>query len=99
VALKMGEELQSKPVQEIAKSCNGEIPEKFIHKNGYPQPKLDSVPWTDDLVIDFSHLSSSSASSPESEIELGKLRFALSQWGCFQVWFGSSSICQIWEKC
>lgn len=76
----MAEELQSKPVQEIARSCNGEIPEKFILKNGYPQPKLDSVPWMDDLVIDFSLLSSS-----ESEAELGKLRFALSQWGCFQA--------------
>jgi len=79
-AQKMAEELQPMPVQEITSSCNGEIPEKFIYKNGYPQPKLDYVPWMDDLVIDLSLLSSSS-SSPESELELGKLQLAPSQWG------------------
>lgn len=71
-----------KPVQEIAQSCNGEIPEKFIHKNGYPQSKVDSVSLMDDFIIDLSLLSSS---SPEADHELAKLHLALTQWGCFQA--------------
>ena len=78
----MKEQLQGNLVQEIAKICKIEIPENFIHKNGYPQNKLDSVPWMDDFVIDFSLLT---CSSSEAELELAKLQLALSQWGCFQV--------------
>lgn len=80
----MAEELQSKPVQEIARSCNGEVPDRFVHKKGYPQAKFDSVPWMDDVIIDFSLLSAS-PSSPEAQHELAKLRLALTQWGCFQA--------------
>ncbi|XP_021741373.1 protein SRG1-like [Chenopodium quinoa] len=79
----MEEMLQSKPVQEIALSCNGEIPEQFIHKDGFPPSKVDSVSYMDDFVIDFSLVFL--PSSPESDHELGKLRSALSQWGCFQA--------------
>uniref|UniRef100_A0A803LH16 Non-haem dioxygenase N-terminal domain-containing protein n=1 Tax=Chenopodium quinoa TaxID=63459 RepID=A0A803LH16_CHEQI len=78
----MEEVLQSKVVQEIALSCNGEIPEQFIHKEGFPQSKVDSVSYMDDFVIDLSLVFS--PSSPEYDHELGKLRSALSQWGCFQ---------------
>lgn len=81
----MEEELQSKPVQEIAQSCIGEIPERFSYKDGFPQSKIDSVPYMDDSVIDFALLSSSSL-SPEADNEMCKLQSALSQWGCFQVW-------------
>lgn len=79
----MEEKLQAKAVQEISESNKiSEIPEKFVHKNGYPQSKVDSVPYMDDFVIDFSLLTSS---SPQSDFELAKLQLALSQWGCFQA--------------
>ncbi|GMH04574.1 hypothetical protein Nepgr_006414 [Nepenthes gracilis] len=69
-------ELPSKPVQEIAQSTK-EVPERFIHKNGYPQDIHDSVPLMDPLLIDLSLIS--------TEAELQKLQFALTSWGCFQV--------------
>ena len=70
-------ELSSKLVQEIAKNSN-EIPEQYLHKNGFPQAIDAPDLWKDALLIDFSLLSSSST-------ELAKLRSALSDWGCFQV--------------
>ncbi|KAK9697946.1 hypothetical protein RND81_08G071800 [Saponaria officinalis] len=82
----MTEELQQKQVQEIAKSCTNEVPEKFIHKNGYPQAKFELVPMMDDTVIDLSLLfDDSNSSSSEALLEFGKLQSALSQWGCFQA--------------
>ncbi|GMH04576.1 hypothetical protein Nepgr_006416 [Nepenthes gracilis] len=69
-------ELPSKPVQEIAQSTK-EVPERFIHKNGFPQDIHDSVPLMDTLLIDLSFIS--------TEAELQKLQFALTSWGCFQV--------------
>ncbi|KAL8152985.1 hypothetical protein V2J09_010745 [Rumex salicifolius] len=62
-------------VQEITASLtNQPIPEKFIHKNGYP-PAEEAI--AEDLLIDFSRIS--------AKDELGKLRSALSAFGCFQV--------------
>ncbi|CAO2841124.1 unnamed protein product [Amaranthus hypochondriacus] len=70
--------LASKLVQEIAKNGD-EIPEKYIHKNGYPEAIDDPDLWRNNLLIDLSLLCTSSTS------ELSKLRSPLSQWGCFQV--------------
>ncbi|KAL9223950.1 hypothetical protein vseg_000032 [Gypsophila vaccaria] len=84
----MSEELlQQKAVQEIAKSCrNNEVPEKFIHKNGYPQQKVECVPIMDDICIDLSLLFDFDSSlTPEGQAEFGKLQSALSHWGCFQA--------------
>ncbi|GMH16515.1 hypothetical protein Nepgr_018356 [Nepenthes gracilis] len=72
-------------VQEIASSINdsNQVPERYIHKNGYQQASDSSAPWMDQLLIDLSLLSSSS--SPAAAAELQKLRSALTSWGCFQV--------------
>lgn len=88
----------NKTVQEIAAQIihqgNGEgeekfnIPERYIHENGYPSAiNFDSDPtWVNSLLVDFSRLSPFSSSSPKTrEEELEKLRFALTNWGCFQV--------------
>lgn len=78
--------LQEKPVQEIVvEKCNNnfEIPEEFIHKDGVPQANFESLPYMDDLVIDFSLLTSSSF--PEADQELRKFHAAVTQWGCFQA--------------
>uniref|UniRef100_A0A803LH20 Fe2OG dioxygenase domain-containing protein n=1 Tax=Chenopodium quinoa TaxID=63459 RepID=A0A803LH20_CHEQI len=75
----------SKIVQELA-TKGGDIPEEYLYKDGYPNA-IDAPDdlWRDDLLIDFSLLSSSSAP------ELEKLRSALSQWGCLQERFSPSS--------
>ncbi|GMH04577.1 hypothetical protein Nepgr_006417 [Nepenthes gracilis] len=75
-------ELLPMPVQEIVRNTK-EVPDRFIHKNGFPQATLDSVPLMDTLLIDIALISS--PSSPSVEAELRKLRSALSSWGCFQV--------------
>lgn len=72
------QEVASMLVQEIAKKGD-EIPDNFLHKDGIPEAIYDPDLWRNDLLIDFSLLSSSSTT------ELAKLRSALSQWGCFQV--------------
>ncbi|CAO2837747.1 unnamed protein product [Amaranthus hypochondriacus] len=76
--------LQEKPVQEIVESNNnGEIPKEFVHKNGYPQAKVDTLPYMDDIVIDISLLTSS---NPElANLELRKFFSAVTEWGCFQA--------------
>ncbi|KAH9624410.1 hypothetical protein KSS87_003429 [Heliosperma pusillum] len=78
-------ERQETPVQEIAKSCKNEVPERFIHKNGYPQAQVDFVPLMDNIVVDFSLLFDHSSSPESHHLELAKLQSALSQWGCFQA--------------
>ncbi|GAB4832774.1 hypothetical protein Ancab_006790 [Ancistrocladus abbreviatus] len=77
-------QLPSNTVQEIAQSCSTAVPERYIHKNGYPQAARDSLPWMDPLLIDLSLLSSPS-SSPAKTAELDKFKSALTSWGCFQV--------------
>ncbi|XP_074281180.1 protein SRG1-like [Silene latifolia] len=73
--------IASNLVEEIAK--NGEeIPDKFIHKDGFPGAIIDPDIWKHSLLIDFSVLTSS---TPASAVELAKLRYALCHWGCFQV--------------
>lgn len=72
------QELASKLVQEIAKKGD-EIPEEYLRKDGFPEAIDAPDLWRGKLLIDFSLLSSYSAT------ELAKLRSALSQWGCFQV--------------
>ncbi|KNA04019.1 hypothetical protein SOVF_203570, partial [Spinacia oleracea] len=71
------EELTSKLVQELAKKGD-EIPEEYLQKDGFPEAIDAPDLWRDNLLIDFSLLSSSTP-------ERAKLRSALSQWGCFQV--------------
>ncbi|GAB4852673.1 hypothetical protein Ancab_016888 [Ancistrocladus abbreviatus] len=72
-------------VQEIAGKV-GKVPERFVHKNGYPQASdASSAPWMDDLLIDLSLLSPSSSSPQQAAAELVKLRSAVTSWGCFQV--------------
>lgn len=68
-------EFSSNIVQEIAALLiDQRVPERYIHKNGYT-PAEEAI--TGYIEIDFSRLS--------DEDELGKLRSALSEWGCFQV--------------
>ena len=78
------EELSKKLVQEISQRGD-QVPEKYIHKDGFPQA-IDAPDelWRDTLVVDFSLLSSF------DDNELAKLKSALSNWGCFQV---STYIC------
>ncbi|XP_021741825.1 protein SRG1-like [Chenopodium quinoa] len=71
------EELTSKLVQELTKNGD-EIPEIYLHKDGFPEAIDAPELWRDNLLIDFSLLSSSTQ-------ELAKLQSALSEWGCFQV--------------
>lgn len=91
---KMDIKLQEKPVQEIVESNNnGEIPKEFVHKNGYPQAKVDTLPYMDDIVIDISLLTSS---NPElANLELRKFFSAVTEWGCFQVCNNLLSLCYI----
>ncbi|XP_074302780.1 protein LATERAL BRANCHING OXIDOREDUCTASE 1-like [Silene latifolia] len=75
------EDVGSKLAQEIAKKGD-EIPERFILK--YPEiiiPAIDAPSnlWENDLLIDYSLLSSS------HRTELLKFSSALKEWGCFQV--------------
>ncbi|KAL3532273.1 hypothetical protein ACH5RR_005794 [Cinchona calisaya] len=67
-------------VQELAED-DGELPERFICKDTPHGLITSSLPLMDIPVIDFSHLSSSSATTDE----LQKLQSALSSWGCFQI--------------
>lgn len=78
----MAGKLPSSTVQEIAASNYGGVPDNYLHKDGYPQSDVASVPYMDSSVIDFSLLSPSSSSS---EQEGAKLQEALSKWGCFQA--------------
>ncbi|KAL2929789.1 Protein SRG1 [Bienertia sinuspersici] len=71
------QDLASKLVQEIARKGN-DIPEEYLHKNGFPEAIDAPDLWRHDLLIDLSLLSS-------SKLELEKLQSALSEWGCFQV--------------
>ncbi|KAL8129184.1 hypothetical protein V2J09_018339 [Rumex salicifolius] len=82
----MAGKLPASTAQEIAGNKHGGVPDNFLHKDGYPQSDVASVPYMEDLVVDFSLLSPSSSSSPgAAEQELAKLHLALSTWGCFQA--------------
>ncbi|XP_074302209.1 protein LATERAL BRANCHING OXIDOREDUCTASE 1-like [Silene latifolia] len=75
------EDVKSELAQEIAKKGD-EIPERFILK--YPEiitPAIDAQSnlWENDLLIDYSLLSSG------HQTELLKFSSALKEWGCFQV--------------
>jgi len=72
------EELSKRLVQEISERGD-QVPDKYIHKDGFPQAIDAPELWRDTLVIDFSLLASF------DENELAKLKSALSNWGCFQV--------------
>ncbi|KAH9605048.1 hypothetical protein KSS87_001268 [Heliosperma pusillum] len=82
VACYVKKDLGSRPlVQQIAE--RNQVPDEYIHKTEFDKaidsPKL----WKDTLLIDFSLLSSSSPTTAQAE--LTKLRFALSNWGCFML--------------
>ncbi|KAH9615980.1 hypothetical protein KSS87_023268 [Heliosperma pusillum] len=80
-ASEIQQEIALNLVEEVAK--NGEeVPDKFIHKDGFPGAVDEPDTWKHNLLVDFSALTSS---TPASGIELAKLRNALCQWGCFQV--------------
>ncbi|KAL9242467.1 hypothetical protein vseg_016460 [Gypsophila vaccaria] len=76
------QELASNLVQEIAQK-GAHIPDKFLHKDGFPDAIHDLHLWNDTLLIDFSLLTSSS--SVTRAREHAKLRSALSHWGCFLI--------------
>lgn len=68
-------DFSSTSVQEMAASLiDTTVPERFLYRNGYT-PAEEEI--AGDIQIDFSRLS--------DEGEIGKLRSALSTWGCFQV--------------
>ncbi|KAL9223951.1 hypothetical protein vseg_000033 [Gypsophila vaccaria] len=75
------QDIASNLVEEIAISCE-EIPDKYLHKDGFPEAIDVPNVWNQSLLIDFSVLASS---TPAAADELAKLRSALSHWGCFQV--------------
>ncbi|KNA03708.1 hypothetical protein SOVF_206490 [Spinacia oleracea] len=79
----MNLELPSKPVQELIKSADKEVPERYIYQ--LPNRSDDNhfeIEYMDSSVIDLSLLSASSSSQHE---ELRKLRSVLSSWGCLQL--------------
>nr|BAC77696.1 salt-induced protein [Atriplex nummularia] len=73
------DDLASRLVQKIAQTVEDEIPEQFLHKDGFPEAKDVPELWTRSLLIDFSLLSSG------DQDEIVKFRSALSNWGCFLV--------------
>ncbi|KAH9615981.1 hypothetical protein KSS87_023269 [Heliosperma pusillum] len=79
-------ELPSTPIQELLKSNNNQIPERYVF-NPNPDSTLESngcvLPWMDNIIIDLQLLLDFSSTCGKQE--LLKLRDALSSWGCFQL--------------
>ncbi|KAL8168101.1 hypothetical protein V2J09_009600 [Rumex salicifolius] len=74
--------LPASTVQSIILNTN-QVPDNYIQKNTNCLP-TEPLPWMEDLIIDFSLLSSCN-SSLEAHEELKKLYSALTSWGCFQI--------------
>ncbi|KAK9688652.1 hypothetical protein RND81_09G001100 [Saponaria officinalis] len=70
-----------KLVQEIAEK-GLDVPDEFLYQKGFPGATDAPLMWSDNLLIDFDLLSSS---SPSANYELAKFYSALTTWGCFQV--------------
>ncbi|KAK9697952.1 hypothetical protein RND81_08G072200 [Saponaria officinalis] len=75
-------EIASNLVERVANKSGEEIPNKYLHKHGFPEAIDEPSVWYHSLLIDFAMLASS---TPAAVDELAKLRSALSSWGCFQV--------------
>nr|XP_043622669.1 codeine O-demethylase-like [Erigeron canadensis] len=78
--------MNNQQVQEIARECNNKIPERYIRKQHeeyggrhVTNTNASSLPTAEIPVVEFSLLTSS------SQVELDKLKSAVTTWGCFQV--------------
>ncbi|KNA13825.1 hypothetical protein SOVF_113250 [Spinacia oleracea] len=72
-------DLASRLVQKIAQTVKDDIPDQFLHKDGFPEAKDIAQFWTDSLLIDLSLISSG------DKDEFAKFQSVLSTWGCFLV--------------
>ncbi|KMT02735.1 hypothetical protein BVRB_8g193210 [Beta vulgaris subsp. vulgaris] len=79
-------ELPSKSVQELLKTAEKQVPERYIYQLSEEKSSADhsDIKYMDSPIIDLSLLSSAS-SSHQLQNELRKLQTAISSWGCFQL--------------
>lgn len=85
--LPIAPEMPSKPVLDILATSGENVPEMFTREAGNRSLAADpsALPWLDCPLIDYSLLSSSSASLAEAAEELRKFHSALVSWGSFQL--------------
>lgn len=77
-------EFPSKTVQELIKTTDKQVPEKYVfHHQNKPADDPSELKYMDSSVIDFSLLFSPSLKQQEQELQ--KLRSVLSSWGCVQI--------------